>query len=134
MNREVGTRALPSQVKHDGLATLFSFLCPGLGHIYLGAILRGVGMIVVMLLIIQSAIAAHRDDLFWQRLLVSEIQLDGNTNPASMRQSMLATYWFLGSLLAAALWWIWGMVSARRLAQRLNSVAVTCSRSPGTSD
>ena len=116
----MGTFPPASQAKSDGLATLLSFVCPGLGHIYLGAIFRGVGMIVVMFLIMLSILSTHTESLFWQRILASEIQLDGETSPTSMREAMQCTYWILGSLLAAALWWIWGMVSARRLAQHIN--------------
>ena len=129
----MGTVPPTSPTKRDGVATMLSFLCPGLGHIYLGAILRGAGMIILMLVIIQSTLAAHRDDLFWQGILVSEIQVGGQTSAASMHQSMVATYWFLGSISAAVLWWIWGMVSARRLAQRLGAATVAAGARDGSS-
>ena len=117
------------ETKSSGFAVLLSFLCPGLGHIYLGAILRGLGMMALMTILLLAAFIGHEQAegyvKMYQALLYAQSLRGDYTHipkldPALEREWHEFQFLFLGALIAALAWWVWSMIAARRLCDRIN--------------
>ena len=133
------------ETKSSGLAIFLSFLSPGLGQLYLGRILLGVGMIVVTLILYSFTWVLFEGAVSGQQLHqnIYNITVEGYQReaPGQSSQSARDRAWeelkdlrddtsrqqLFGLVLGAAsvAWWIWGMVLSRKQCERHNLAVYT---------
>ncbi len=144
------------ETKSSGLAIFLSFFWPGLGHLYLGRVVRALGMMAITLVIYSltwalfdnlARIRAEIDtqyqntvEMFTQHFIKRGDSPETASVQASVKalsylrgwEDDLGTKWFrlsaFGALLVSIVWWTWGMVSARRLCERWNAEAYRMAR------
>jgi hypothetical protein len=126
------------ETKSSGLTIFLSFIWPGLGHLYLNTIGRGVAMIIGTLVIYsltwftlgQAKQGAALQQNFLN-LAVSQAHERGISSEAAFNEEWKElepkrreNAWFgsagIGFGVASFAWWVWAMVSARKLCERLN--------------
>jgi len=128
------------ETKSSATAIFLSFVCPGLGQMYVGRVVRAVWMLALTL------VCYGLTWFFWEQYLVgskteqallqSSISVERMSEPGfdwkkafrkawaetrDLRRSNLLIWVAALSLTCASIvWWTWGMVNARRLCEGHN--------------
>ena len=117
------------ETKSSGLAIFLSFFVPGLGHLYLGKIVRSVLMMILTTALfglswLQFGFMSHAASSYHlaRNLRVQEdpINTDYSGLEGSLEQLREERTFFLVLASMYFLWWVWGMISARRLSEKHN--------------
>jgi hypothetical protein len=126
------------ETKSSGLTIFLSLFCPGLGHLYLGKVGKGVAILVGTLILYSltwfTSDVAKKGQESHQALLnfaTSQAQERGqpfqeafNKEWKELEPARRENAWwgFAGLMFGAAsfAWWLCAMVSARKLCERLN--------------
>ncbi len=147
------------ETKSSGVAIFLSFFWPGLGHLYLGRIVRALGMMAITLVLYSLTWALFDNlarirteidtqyqntvEMFTQQLIKHGDSLETASLQARVKalsyyrdwERDLGAKWVrfsaFGAVIVSIVWWTWGMVYARRLCERLNAEAYRMAR-PGS--
>jgi len=110
------------ETKSSGLAIFLSFLCPGLGHLYLGKVVRGVAMIIATVVLYFTTYGlwseAGRLNESWLALTVD--LSDKALGDLQYQQFKHVMNYAFVSFGISLVWWVWGMVAARRSCEQFN--------------
>lgn len=122
------------ETKSSGLTIFLSFFGPGLGHLYLGKVGKGVTMLVGTIILYsltwfmwsEYEKGQELDQLFFNSA-IREADETGRSHDEVWKELepiRREHAWFgsagLGLSVASFAWWVWAMVSARKLCERLN--------------
>ena len=131
------TNPIPGlETKSSAVSVFLSFIVPGLGHLYLGKVLRGVAMVLLTAVFYLATWgvgqALHRQGEGVMAWYSESLRVAEDSARAEAIQEILTserdTQWTLlrATLMVGGIsfaWWVWGMISARRLCDKHNKAA-----------